>query len=98
MSTVQQLVNASLEAMGRSWPGYTPPASESAECLTYLNRVIDSFNTQRCYVCGLDTVSVAVASGTAKYALASRPVHIERAEFLITAGGLTQSVPVKVMG
>jgi hypothetical protein len=96
--TVQQLVNASLEAMGRSWPGYTPGASESAECLAYLNRVIDSFNTQRCYVCGLDTVPVAVTSGTAKYTLATRPVHIERAEFLITSGGLAESVPVKVMG
>jgi hypothetical protein len=97
--TVQELIEASLTLCGRLGMARGAGAAESAKCLTFLNRLIDNYNAQRWFVIGLDQVAVAITSGTRSYALATRPIHIERAEFLITAGGITNwPVPVKVMG
>lgn len=98
-TTAQQLINRSMELCGKLGAGRTPGVSESAQVFLYLNTLVDQFNTERCYVCGVDQVAVTITSGTRSYALATRPIHIERAEFLITAGGITNwPVPVEVMG
>lgn len=97
--TVQQLIEASLTQCGRLGIARGAGAAESASCLGFLNRLIDNYNAQRWFVVGLDQVAVTITSGTRSYALATRPFHIERAEFLITAGGITNwPVPLEVMG
>lgn len=95
--TVQQLIETSLGLIGRLGAARGAGPSESAHCFRILNTLIANWNTQRRYVMGLDTVTVAVTSGTRSYTLAARPAHIERAEFLVTAGGLSYPVPLLVL-
>lgn len=97
-TTVQQLINRSLELCGRLGAARTPGPAESGDALLFLNTLVDNFNEQRRYVCGLDTVPVTITSGTRAYALSTRPVHIERAEFVVTIAGQSHAIPVEVLG
>lgn len=97
--TAQVLINQAMEANGHLISGRTPGVSESTAALAVLNRLIDSWNIQRRFVMGLGSETVAVSSGTRASALTTRPAHIERAEFLITAGGVSgYAVPLRIVG
>lgn len=96
--TVQQLITRSLELCSRLGGERGAGASESAAGLRALNSLVDAFNTERRYVCGLDTLPVTIVSGSRQYSLGTRPVHIERAEFLVTVAGQLHAVPVEVLG
>ena len=96
--TVQKLIESAMMACGHLGFERTSGPAALAGGLITLNRLIDNMNTQRTFVMGLDTVTVSVVSGTRSYALVARPAHIERAELLVTSGGLSVPVPLRVCG
>lgn len=94
--TAQAIITRALGLAGKLMPGRTPSSSESTYCLGLLNALIDNYNHNRIYVAGLDTISQALSSGVSEYTLSTRPIHIESAAIVTTAGGLTWRQPLKI--
>ena len=85
MSTVLDLITASLLDLGAIASGEAPTAAESADAFRALNLLLESWRLEALLVYGIDTVT-KVMTGATSYTWgaggdinATRPIHLERA-------------------
>jgi hypothetical protein len=82
MTTAQQIATAALEDIGVADPASTPSAGDSVLCLRRLNRIIDSWSTQRLYAHSTIDVSAtlngsSLTIGASQDLDTPRPVRLE---------------------
>lgn len=92
--TVLQLIVHALCAIGHMAPGREPNASEKAHALRILNRMLQSWNTQRLAIFAIARTVYNLTAGEDEYSMgdvnSDRPIRIERAG-LIPAGSTKES-------
>jgi len=90
--TAQDVINGALIALQEMDPEETPTASESADGLGVLNRLIASWNAEVLPIPQI-TRSEVTLTGAASYSLPTRPLKIRAASVVVTT---TVSMPLNI--
>ena len=100
MATAQTIIDRAARLIGAVSSGESPTTDESADCLTALNAMVDSWNTDRLVIYALADVTKTLTSNDGSYTIGSggdinttRPLRIEGA--YVTDSGT--DVPVEVV-
>ena len=101
MATVQTLIDRSLRLIGVIASGDSPTSDETADCLTALNGMLESWRNNRLFVHAFTESTLTMTVGDASYTIGpsgdldtTRPVKIESA-FMRVSG---VDYPVSVVG
>lgn len=87
MATVQTVINRSFRLLGVIAQGETAPASDTADALTALNAMLDSWRNEKLMVDSFASITVPLVNGQASYTIgasgadvtATSPVRVESA-------------------
>lgn len=101
MATVQTRLNRAMRLIGQIGSGESPTTDETADCLTALNAMLDSWRNDRLMCFAFQTLTLTLANGDDTYTIGTsgdvnttRPVDILDA--YIVDGNV--SYPVKLIG
>lgn len=92
--TGDQIIHDALRDLTVLRPGQTASDDVKTECLRQLNRLLDSWNTDRLMTPGVSRSEYALSAGVATYAF-GRPMRIEGAA-IVSSGG-TQEIPIDLL-
>lgn len=100
MATAGDIINRAMRLVGALESGETPTANESADVLTALNQMIDSWRTERLVAYQVVDYTLTLTPGDAEYTIIAstgdiaqeRPIRVESAD--ITEGGIDYSVDI----
>lgn len=104
--TAQQLIIDSLLSLGAVSPGEIPTVNELNDCLRFLNRLIDSWNSDRLYVYTISVATFDLVAGQMTYTIggkppgdfdADRPVKIESANIIYPSTGTALRYPLRLV-
>lgn len=104
MATAQTLINSALRKLGALGVGETPNATESAECLTALNQLLGSLNTEPGLIWAEQAITKAITASTSSMTIGTagtwavaRPIRIISAQWVDSSGtvyDITPNVPL----
>ncbi len=103
MSTVLDIITASLLDLGAIASGEAPTAAEATDALRALNLLLESWRLESLMVYAMDTITFQL-TGAANYTWgiggtinAPRPVRLERAAQRIAGSGSGLDIPLRVL-
>ena len=93
MATAGDVINSALRSIGQLAEGETPSAETSADCLTLLNEMLDSWSNERLMAPYLQEESFSLVGGTATYTIGTsqdfntaRPIRVDDASYTLLNG------------
>jgi hypothetical protein len=93
--TAQSIVNGALQWLGELEDGETPNASESANALIFLNRIIDNWNIQDNMATAATQLTATLAANTASVTLGTRLAKVVGA--VVKGPGIGPTFPLKIV-
>lgn len=104
MSTVRDLIKASLRLIGASATGETPSADEQQDAFSSLNRMLDRWSTEGLNIYAITREEFSLTGGTGSYTIGSsgtfntsRPVEIVAATIELQSSTPTVETPVEII-